>query len=684
MECCQCENVANINVANFQFVRNREGVKMKYFIAFGISMLSCLHAFAFLQGPASALSATIHIRAASYNIRTGNDSSSEKDTNNNWKKRKADLSNLVKDIAPDVIGFQEVQSSQLTYLKRQLPDYEFVGAFRNGGTSGEATPVAFLKERFTLLRNGTFWLSATPNVVGSKKWGDGIEDSGYPRICTWALMADKSSGAVVLFACTHLDLNAGPRLAGMRLILSRLAMFAALDVPIVIVGDMNANETEDSIVDTAKSLQDSLLVSRTPPTGPWRTFTGFAWKNKEVSCAEALARYTPKERTANAATLGKRIDYIFSSSNIVVEAFAIRNDARPNINYYPSDHYPVVANLAVPCMDRLNINAWLGEDSVMESLTGVWANDVEYDMDSRVFLFNNEFTPNNASTGNVVTVEMKAQFDAYDGKKEPDATAQAAIRLGSNGFFQIYSADGWVDVEAEDFTPVSGEEYTIRFAFDYDAGTYGVEVQTGLAGWTRLGERGNPVNPVNPVKTTFPLAASTNCVSSISFVGDTFLSSLYGNCKYEVVGFQPGEISVGDATIILDAAKAAWLNKRGDYDAVKSRLANITSKEFRAAWLCNLDIMNESASAELKITSIKVNADNVEIAVSLTRTGAISQAINGSLKFYGAETLAQFKSNATKPIASTTLADEDFSEGDTVIRLFPKDDNVFFKAGIEE
>ena len=331
---------------------------------------------------------------------------------------------------------------------------------------------------------------------------------------------------------------------------------------------------------------------------------------------------------------------------------------------------------------------WIVESAATSEWTGEWSEEVNYGTDGRADLVSNDgqivFVPCMASTGTVVTVETKAQFDAYDWKVEPDATAQAAIRLGSNGFFQIYSADGWVDVEAEDFTPVSGEEYTIRFAFDYNAGTYGVEVQTGLAGWTRLGERGNPVNPVNPVKTTFPLAASTNCVSSIAFVGDTFLSSLYGNCKYEVVGFQPGEISVGDATIILDAAKAAWLNKRGDYDAVNSRLANITSNEFATAWLCNLDIMNETASAELKITSIKVNADNVEIAVSLTRTGAISQEINGSLKFYGAETLAQFKSNATKPIASTTLADEDFSEGDTAIRLFPKDGNVFFKAGIEE
>ena len=137
-------------------------------------------------------------------------------------------------------------------------------------------------------------------------------------------------------------------------------------------------------------------------------------------------------------------------------------------------------------------------------------------------------------------------------------------------------------------------------------------------------------------------------------------------------------------TLVCSAAKAAWLNKRGDYDAVKSRLANITSKEFRAAWLCNLDIMNESASAELKITSIKVNADNVEIAVTLQRTGAVAQAINGILKFYGAANLAAFNTGTVQPIASMTLADEDFSEGDTAIRLFPKDDNVFFKAGIEE
>ena len=354
--------------------------------------------------------------------------------------------------------------------------------------------------------------------------------------------------------------------------------------------------------------------------------------------------------------------------------------------------------------------AWLRESAATRLWTGKWSENVNYGEDGRAYLSGDvAFEPTNASTGNVVTVETKAILYACSKGCFPDADAQAAVQISTNGRFQVWvgnvanvemlpvsntngqlgtgnigNSSHWLDVEADGVTPVSGEEYTLRMTFDYTANIYSVEVKTGLTEFTRLREKINPVNPVNPVRTSFPLAAVTNCISSISFVGDTFFSLLYGNCKYEVVGFQPGEISVGDAIIILDAAKAAWLNKRGDYDAVKSRLANITSKEFRAAWLCNLDIMNESASAELKITSIKVNADNVEIAVSLTRTGAISQAINGSLKFYGAETLAQFKSNATKPIVSTTLADEDFSQGDTVIRLFPKDDNVFFKVGIEE
>ena len=103
-----------------------------------------------------------------------------------------------------------------------MSGYAFYGSYRDNTSSSEACPVAYLKSRFEFIEGGTFWLSATPSVVGSKAWGNGIENSGYPRICTWALLRDKANGGVFCFAGTHLDLNAGPRLAGMRLILSSL------------------------------------------------------------------------------------------------------------------------------------------------------------------------------------------------------------------------------------------------------------------------------------------------------------------------------------------------------------------------------------------------------------------------------------------------------------------------------
>ena len=291
------------------------------------------------------------VRAASYNIRYSNSS----DTGDKaWDSRKVALCDLVKSIEPDVLGFQEVRSDQYTYLKSQLPGYAFIGAMRDSTDSAEATPVAFLMSRFALLDSGTFWLSATPNVVGSKKWGNGIADSGQPRICTWALLRDRTTGGVFCFASTHLDLNDAPRLAGMRLILSSLvAKWEGVHVPVVVVGDMNAFETETSMVEVAEAMQDSLLVSKATQTGPWRTFNGFTWNDSEISCVDALRKYTPAERTANNLTFGNRIDFIFSSKGTEVESFATRNDAQPGKEQYPSDHYPVVADLVMSCDNDL-------------------------------------------------------------------------------------------------------------------------------------------------------------------------------------------------------------------------------------------------------------------------------------------------------------------------------------------
>lgn len=179
--------------------------------------------------------------------------------------------------------------------------------------------------------------------------------------------------------------------------------------------------------------------------------------------------------------------------------------------------------------------SWLDERAATTGRTGSWASPVAYGADGKSAIADNVFAPHSASTGNVVAVEFTARFDAVEGAGADCTGAQAAVRLGPGGCFQIYSNAGWTDVEAEGVTPESGAEYTMRFTFDYTKGVYSAEVRTGFTGFARLGV--NPVNPVNNVRTSFPLAAAAKRVTSIGFMGGTFFTSLWGECKKVAKGF---------------------------------------------------------------------------------------------------------------------------------------------------
>ena len=94
------------------------------------------------------------VRVMTYNIRY---SAGDVDSaDNNWPARREALAQLVENERPEVVGFQEVLPDQLTWLRERFPAYEFVGVGRNANGGGEASPVAFLKGRFSVVTNGTF------------------------------------------------------------------------------------------------------------------------------------------------------------------------------------------------------------------------------------------------------------------------------------------------------------------------------------------------------------------------------------------------------------------------------------------------------------------------------------------------------------------------------------------------
>ena len=311
-------------------------------------IILCLLAFA--VGVAFAANGTA-LKVGTYNIRL---QPGDKGTPNAWESRKADFLNLLRRLDLDAFGLQEVCPGQAEYITNNLPQYVLVGEHRNADrVSGEASPVLYRKDRFDALKCGTFWLSETPDVPGLKGWG-----AACPRVCSWMWLKDRKTGKTFCFANTHTDhVSALARKEGMLLIIRRMHEFAPPGTPVIFTGDHNCRETEEPAQAVSKLLKNALYISETPPTGPWRTFTGWHWREKEYSTTDAL-KLAPHVRNARKGSpdadkrtnggyvwedCGARIDYIYVSDGIRVKSYATRDDPRPGTKLYPSDHFPITA-----------------------------------------------------------------------------------------------------------------------------------------------------------------------------------------------------------------------------------------------------------------------------------------------------------------------------------------------------
>ena len=295
------------------------------------------------------------IRVATYNIRYA---AGDVGTPNAWNDRRDEMAEFIRKLNLDVCGMQEVCPEQLSFLREKLPEFEFVGGYRNTDrVSGEASPVFFRKGRFEAEKSGTFWLSETPDVPGVKGWG-----AACPRVCSYLILRDKSTGKRFCFANTHTDhRSALAREQGMLLIIERMKDFGA-GAPIVFTGDHNCRETEAPALAVSKLLRNALYESETPPKGPWRTFNGWQWRESEISTADALklpagvrnARKDSPDADSRSngghewKDCGARIDYIYVSPGMRVADYETVGSPRPGKSLYPSDHFPIVSTVELP------------------------------------------------------------------------------------------------------------------------------------------------------------------------------------------------------------------------------------------------------------------------------------------------------------------------------------------------
>jgi len=133
----------------------------------------------------------------SFNIRLN----TAHDGPNAWPYRKDLAASMVLLHQPDIVGLQEALPDQVDDLAARLPDFAWLGVGRDDGArKGEFAAIFYRRARLTLLDQGTFWLSKTPDVPGSLGW-----DACCIRIVTWAKVMDVATDAVFFFYNTHFD-----------------------------------------------------------------------------------------------------------------------------------------------------------------------------------------------------------------------------------------------------------------------------------------------------------------------------------------------------------------------------------------------------------------------------------------------------------------------------------------------
>ena len=256
------------------------------------------------------------IRVATYNVRGPNDRAP-----NSWRDRLPRMVQTIRENQFELIGTQETLSGPIKDLKEALK-FDYFGVGRDKRKGDEHNVIFYDPERFEVVSQETFWLSANPTVPGSIAW-----DSSLPRICTWGLLQDRRTGKRFVIANTHLDhQSAMARVQGINLVLTRLAPMIE-QYPFILTGDFTSTADDMPVRRVLGVLRDARTVSETDHYGAGdETFHDFHVNRRERSHR-------------------KPIDFIFVNDRVRVLSHGTVNDFRNGLA--SSDHFPVTAEIVL-------------------------------------------------------------------------------------------------------------------------------------------------------------------------------------------------------------------------------------------------------------------------------------------------------------------------------------------------
>ncbi len=253
------------------------------------------------------------LRVMTFNVRFEN----ERDGENSWQNRREMIVRMIGSHSPDILGTQEGKPDQLMYLKENLTGYDAHIPDRPEDGNAQCPTLFIRSDRFAIEGGRDFWLSKTPDIHLSKDW-----DSAFPRMMSYAVLkSEQDAGDRFCAAVTHLDHVGETARIRQAEIIAKLA--GELDIPLLLMGDFNEEpdgKVHRLLTDSGVGLSDTwrmLGLDEGPESYTHHAFTGY-----------------PR---------GNRIDWI------LVDRFFSVLDARVvkycENGYYPSDHFPYMAEL---------------------------------------------------------------------------------------------------------------------------------------------------------------------------------------------------------------------------------------------------------------------------------------------------------------------------------------------------
>ncbi|MBI4615446.1 MAG: endonuclease/exonuclease/phosphatase family protein [Planctomycetes bacterium] len=241
-----------------------------------------------------------------------------------WSQRRPLVVRILSEARPDIVGLQEDFFFQASEIGEALPGYERVGRGAFTEHLGEFNSILYRKDLFRRIDWGVFWLSETPEKEASFAWGH-----PYPRTVVWCVLSvvdGARKGTRLRVYNTHFPHRGDePRRRSGETLAARIAADRAADaLPAIAMGDLNAgveSPAYQALVGDGKPLLDAfnLAADKANDHGTYHGYKG--------------------------SPLWSRIDHILVTPGVRVERTRIVEDHEGDI--YPSDHYPVLARLAI-------------------------------------------------------------------------------------------------------------------------------------------------------------------------------------------------------------------------------------------------------------------------------------------------------------------------------------------------